>query len=303
MRLRVWLRAARLPFLTGAGVPVLVGTVAAWHDTGDFAWTRFSLTMVGALLVHAGANLTNDYFDHVSGGDPANPAPTPFSGGSRVIQEELVTARQVLGVSLALLFVGGCLGLWLNFVSRGNVILLLGVIGFFLGFFYSSGPLRLGYRGLGEVAVGICFGPVIVLGAYYVQTQALSMSAGLASIPLGILIALVLLINGFPDRDADAAVGKRTLVVILGKRGAAALYRVLLACVYVSTLALVALRTLPQQCLVVLFTLPLARRAWMISARKFDSGSELLPANASTIALHALVGVGLCLGLAADKLF
>jgi len=303
MRLRVWLRAARTPFLTGAAVPVLVGTLAAWHDTSDFAWIRFSLAMIGALLAHAGANLANDYFDHVSGNDAANPAPTPFSGGSRAIQEGLVTARQVLGVSLTLLFVGGCLGLWLNFVSRGNVILLLGVIGFFLGFFYSSGPFRLGYRGLGEVAVGICFGPVIVLGAYYVQTEALSLSAGLASIPLGILIAMVLLINGLPDHDADEAVGKRTLVVILGKRRAAALYRVLLACVYVSTLALIGLRFLPLPCLVVLLTLPLARRAWVVSARKFDRESELLPANASTIALHALVGVGLCLGLAADRLF
>jgi len=77
MRLRVWLRAARLPFLTGAAVPVLVGTVAAWHDTGGFAWVGFSLAMAGALLVHAGANLANDYFDHVSGNDAANPAPTP----------------------------------------------------------------------------------------------------------------------------------------------------------------------------------------------------------------------------------
>lgn len=301
MRLRIWVRAARLPFLTATAIPVSLGSVAAWHETGVFAWMKFALAMLGALFIHAGTNLANDYFDHLSGNDAANDCPTPFSGGSRVIQEGLIPAAHVLGAAVALLAAGGSLGLYLNAVSHGNVILVIGAIGVFLGFFYSSSPFRLGYRGLGELAVGIGFGPLMVVGAYYVQTEAAPLRMFLVSVPVGLLIALVLFINGFPDYGADKAVGKRTLVVILGKRRASVLYRTVLAAVYLAIGALVAARMLPVVCLLTLLSLPLTWRAWTVSREAYDRGVEILPANASTIQLHSVVGALLCLGLAVDR--
>ena len=101
MRFKIWLRAMRVPFFTATIIPVALGSVIAWHDTASFLWVRFWLTMAGAVLIHAGTNLANDYFDHITGCDEANPTPTPFSGGSRVIQEGLITPRSILGVSLA----------------------------------------------------------------------------------------------------------------------------------------------------------------------------------------------------------
>jgi 1,4-dihydroxy-2-naphthoate octaprenyltransferase len=297
-----WLRAIRLPFLTATVVPVVLGSTAAWHAAGGFIWSRFWMALAGALLIHVGANLANEYGDHVTGNDAANLTPTPVSGGSRVIQEGLIAPRAILGASLASLALGASFGLYLNSLVQGNTVLALGVTGIFLGYFYSGAPLRLGYRGLGELAVAVGFGPLMVVGSYYVQVETLSSDAFLISAPVGILIALVLLINGFPDRDADRAVGKRTLVVILGKRRAVTLYHTLLVVAYASVAVPAALGALPPSTLVVLLSLPLAWRAYTVSKDSYERVDELLPASAATIGLHSLFGLLLALGLALDRL-
>jgi 1,4-dihydroxy-2-naphthoate octaprenyltransferase len=219
-----------------------------------------------------------------------------------VIQEGLIAPRAILTASLASLALGGCLGLFLNALTPGNVVLALGLAGVALGYSYSAGPMRLGYRGLGEAAVGLGFGPLMVAGSYYVQAEGLSGRVVLISLPVAILIALVLLINGFPDRDADLAVGKRTLVVLLGKARAVAVYHALLAAAYVSLALLIGFRALPPISLIVFLSLPLAWRAYLVSREHYDRIGELLPANAATIVLHSLIGVLLIVGLALDRL-
>jgi 1,4-dihydroxy-2-naphthoate octaprenyltransferase len=257
--------------------------------------------MFGAVLIHTGTILTNDYFDHRSGCDERNKTPTPFSGGSRVIQEHLIPARQILWAALFSFFAGGAIGLYLNAVSQGNIILVFGVIGIFLGYFYTASPLKIGYGSLGELAVGFGFGPLVTMGAYYVQAQVLPLKIFFISIPVGILITLVLLINEFPDYCADKSVSKRTWVVILGKKSAVVLYQILWATVYLSILLLVAFRFLPFICLIVLSSFPFTLKAVIISHKNFDKIYELLPANAVTIGLHALMGVLLCAGFILDK--
>jgi len=303
MNFKVWLKATRVPFLTATVIPVALGSIIAWHDTGNFMWIRFLLTMLGAILIHAGTNLANDYFDHLSGCDAANSTPTPFSGGSRVIQDGLIAPRQILFASAISFIVGSGIGLYLNYLSGRNVVLVLGVVGVFLGIFYTAKPLRIGYGSLGELAVGVGFGPLMVMGAYYVQARALPFKVFLASIPLGILIALVLFINEFPDYHADKAVNKRTLVVTLGKKKALVLYHGLLTLTYVIIASLIISESLPLACLAVLLSLPLAIKAYVASRDSFDKVYELLPANASTIGLHSAIGILLCLGFVLDRLF
>lgn len=300
---KLWLRAVRAPFFTATIIPVAIGAIAAWSNISAFSWFRFWLTMLGAILIHGGTNLANDYFDHLSGCDEGNPNPTPFSGGSRVIQDGLIAPRQVLYVSLAFLSIGGAVGLYLNHLCRGNVILILGVIGIFLGFFYTAKPFRIGYCSFGELAVGIGFGPLMVLGAYFVQTQNLSFSTFLISIPIGILVALIVFINEFPDHDGDKKAGKKTMVVVLGKKRAAGVYRLFLAFTYITLIGLIILKILPLFCLIVLLTLPLALKASLLSRKNFNKVNELLPANALTIGLHLLIGLLLCAGIALDKIF
>lgn len=292
-----------MQFFTATIVPVTLGAIVAWYDTDNFMWMMFWLTMLGAILIHIGTNLANDYFDHLAGCDEANTNPTPFSGGSRVIQDRLIKPYKILYVSLVSFIFGSAIGLYLNFLCRGNVILILGIIGIFLGFFYTAKPFRIGYGSLGELSVGIGFGPLMVMGSYYVQAQSLPLKVFLISIPVGILIVLVLFINEFPDYRSDKSVGKKTLVVILGKKKAVILYHSLLATVYLAIISLVIFKFLPPICLIALLSLPLALKAFVISKKSFNKIYELLPANASTVGLHSLIGLLLSAGIVLDKIF
>lgn len=302
VQLKTWLKAIRLPFFTATLIPVALGSIVAWHDTNYFIWGRFWPTILAALLIHGGVNLANDYFDHVSGCDGLNLNPTPFSGGSRMIQKGLIKPKAILYASLALFILGSSIGLYLNYLCGKNVVLILGFMGVFLGFFYSVKPFRIGYGSIGELAAGVGFGPLMVAGSYYVQTQNLPFSIILISIPVGILIALVLLINEFPDYLSDKASGKKTQVVALGKKKAMLLYHSLLVIVYLVIVFLVICRLLPVICLIAFLSAPLAIKSIQVSRKNFDKVYELLPANAATIGLHFIIGLLLCIGLALDKI-
>lgn len=301
-KIKVWLKAFRIPFSTATVIPIVLGAVIAWSDTGIFLWGRFWLTLAGGLIIHFATNMSNDYFDYVSGCDEANPTPTPFSGGSRVIPEGLIAPKKILYASLIGFGIGAAIGLYLNYVSGGNVILLLGLIGIPLAFFYTAKPFRFGYGTFGEVAVGVGFGPLMVLGSYYVQAQALAFRAFLVSVPIGILIALVLYINEFPDYTGDKSVGKKNLVVTLGKKRAVILYHILLASVYLIIFLLVVFKFLPLVALIVFLSLPLAIKAYAVSKKNYEKIFELLPANAATIGLHSLIGILLCASFILERL-
>ncbi len=300
-RAGAWLKAVRLPFLTATFVPVILGSVVAWHDAGRFIWMRFWLTILGASLIHFGTNLANDYFDHLSGADRANSNFTPFSGGSRVIQDGLILPKRILYASLAAFTFGGLIGLYLNYLCGKNVILILGLIGVLLGFFYSARIFPIGYKMFGELAVGIGFGPLMVMGAYFVQAQNLPFSVFLISLPVGMLIALVVFINEFPDCAADKSVGKNTLVVVLGKQKSVVIYHILLVLTFLYVAFLVISRVMPLSGLIVFFSLPLALKAITVSKKNFERVSELLPANASTIMLHLTFGSFLCIAYVLDR--
>lgn len=302
MDLKLWLRAMRVPFFTATIIPIIFGYLLAWRNGAAFLWRDFLVMLLGGIFIHAGTNLANDYFDYRARCDEANPTPTPFSGGSRVIQEGLIKPGKILFASLLFFGLGSAIGLYFNYVCGGNVILILGAIGVFLGFFHSYKPMRIGYGSLGELATGLGFGPLMVMGAYYVGARSLSTGIFLASLPIGILIALVLYINEFPDYAGDKAVGKRTLVVVLGKVRAVVLYQVLLLMQYVIIAELVIFRILPYACLVALLSLPVALKAFAVSRNNYDKVYELLPANVATIGLHSIVGFLLSIGIIVDKM-
>lgn len=284
--LKIWLRALRAPFFTGTVLPMAYGTVFAWYREDMFHLGRFLLAALGTVLVNAGLNLANDYFDHRSGNDDFTPK-TAVSGGSKVIQEGLLAPRAVLTGSLACLALAAGIGLYFNLVLPGNAILAIGIVGMVLAYFYSAPPLRIGYRGgVGEIACAVGCGPVLVVGGYYVQTGAFSWAALLASVPMGLLVGLILLVNEFPDREADERAQKRTLVVLFGRRRAAGIVLAALLATYAAGVGLVISRTFPPYALASLATAPLA----LFVARKvlFDHGDlrRLLPANFAMIGLH-----------------
>jgi len=299
MNIKIWLKAIRAPFFTATIVPVLLGTAVAWNASNQFNLLYFLLTLFSVLFVHMGTNLANDYFDHKTGNDEANLNPTPFSGGSRVIQDKLLPASSILKASLFSFGIGSLLGLYLVF-KLGYIVLLLGAIGVFLGFFYTATPLKLGYTGIGEFLVGIGFGPLVVVGSYYVQTLRFSSEVILISIPIGLLIAMVLWINEFPDYEADAKVGKNTSVVKLGKRKALRVYYLTLGLVYVWVVGGVLFKIFPVFTLLILLTFPLFLKTLKITKQNYEKIYELLPANATTIMLHLSIGIFLTVAYLID---
>lgn len=228
----LWLRALRAPFLTASGLPVLLGVFAAYSRTGDLDFLRLALTLGGVLCVHLGANLANDYFDEITGCDRINREPTPFSGGSRVIQEGLIPSRTILAVSIMFLVAGLLQGLILNSMVPGNMVLFLGLAGITLGVLYTAVPVKLSYRGVGELAVFAAFGPLAVAGSYLCQAGRLDTHVIAVSAPAGLLVLAILLANEVLDIAWDESAGKRTLVVALGERKGYSLFLLVYACAY-----------------------------------------------------------------------
>lgn len=292
----LWIVKLRAPFFTAAIVPVFLGTAIAWARTGTFNLWHFLLTLVGAVCLHAGTNMTNDYFDHVWGSDEINTEfANPFTGGSRLIQMGIVKPKVFLWQGIGFFVIGSLIGLVL-ILTRGLWVLWLGLIGVFSGYFYTAPPLRLAGTGVGELLIGLNFGPLMVLGSYYTQTKAVSWEPVVASLPVGLLIALVVWINQFQDMRADAAVGKNHWVVRLGRRRAATAYGVLLAVVYLSLAAGVLFGRVTPFALLGLLTLPLAARGYRVACVHYDHPKELVPANAATIQIHLRTGLLITLG-------
>jgi 1,4-dihydroxy-2-naphthoate octaprenyltransferase len=293
-RLKTTVQILRAPFFTAVIVPTFVGASLAWHEN-RFHLGYLLLTLVGIVCVNAGLNLSNDYFDHLSGNDENNPHLTPFSGGSRVIQDGILAPRLVLTWSIVFYLAGVAIGLYLAW-TRGWALLWIGLLGVFFALFHNAPPVKLYYLapGVGELAAGIGCGPLVVLGSHYVQTQRLSLEALWASIPMGLLVAAILYINEFPDEVADRRVGKKTLVVVLGRERAVWGYAVLLSAVYLSLVAGVVARVLPYTMLIALLPLPLAYRAARDAFRHYDDVQALIPTNGLTIQLHLLTGLLMC---------
>src|SRR5437773_6521921 len=200
------------------------------------------------------------------------------------------------------LFLGCLIGLYLVFALYLPYLFVLGVIGVISSYFYVGPPFRFAYRGIGEVIVGINFGPVMTLGAYYVQARTFVWEPLLASIPVGLLVAAILWINEFPDMDADGAVGKRTLVLRLGYSRSIRVYVGLVVAAYLllivyallAVFSLVPITSLAS--LVALLSLPFAMKAVKVLRANYKDPHAIIPANANTIFLHLAFGILAILG-------
>jgi 1,4-dihydroxy-2-naphthoate polyprenyltransferase len=297
-----WLKAARAPFFTGSLAPIVVGTSLAYYHTGQVNWLHGSLALVALTALHACANLANDYYDHLTGNDEANNTyATPFTGGSRVIQQGLVRPWEMLAAALVAMAIGAAIGLYLVYAT-GWPILVLGVVGGLTGFFYTAPPPKLGYRGVGEIFIFLDFGVLPVLGAYFVQTGHFAPSAVVASLPTALLILAVLWVNQFQDMVADAAVGKRHGVVRLGRAASARVHVALLLLSQAVAPAGFLTGLFPAWSLLALLGLPLALKASATVLRSHDDLPRLTPANAATIGCHLVTSLALGAGLVLGRL-
>ena len=293
------LRATRLPFLSATLIPVAVG-IAIAAAQGFFDLFTAIVTVIGAAAVHLGLNVANDIFDAKLGADDANIRPTQFSGGSRVIQYGLVSVRGMSMISLLMYAIAiGC-GLLLLVVSFSPALLIIGIAGVVLSIGYTAPPLKLVYRGWGEVTTALGFGPLMLLGAYVVQSGgSISVEAVAASVPIAILVALILYVNEIPDREGDARVGKRTLPVIFGKGTVIAGYAIAAIAAFAFVIVAVAAGWLPVPALLTLLAAPLAWRVYEGIRASYDQAYALMPVMATNIRVHLVTGIVLFLAYVA----
>jgi 1,4-dihydroxy-2-naphthoate octaprenyltransferase len=289
------LRTTRAPFLTATVIPVVLGVAAAALD-GRWSFWLASITLVGAACIHLALNVANDVFDTMSGADPANTRPTQFSGGSRVIHYGLVSLRGAAMISASFYLAGIAIGLYLAWLRGFWPLFWLGVAGVVISVVYTAPPLRLVHRGVGEIAVGLGFGPIMLLGSYYVQAQRFSAEALWLSLPVAILIALVLYVNEIPDREGDAIAGKRTLPVRWSKSAVIRAYAAATAVAYALIVLGAALRLLPWPTLIALATIPLAVKVTRGIRDSYDDPYALMPTMAANIKLHLYTGLLLLAG-------
>ena len=296
-KLIVLFLASRPKFLVASAAPVLVGSAVGFAAVGAFSVGLFILALSAIMFLHAGANMANDYFDHISGNDWLNKNPTPFSGGSRYIQKGILSPRTILLAALVVLTAGAAIGFVIVLLTQSILVLVLGLVGLLGGFFYTAPPIRLGYRRLGELTIVLLFGLLPVCGSYYLQTGAIDTFILLPAGIVGLLIFLVILVNEFPDFDADAAVNKKTLVVCFGVSASVWIYRIaLMASFIIAAAAIPTCRLMFFAGLLYLLMLPAA-----IVAIRFVNGKDLAGpgccrAGRITILLHSVGCLALTVG-------
>jgi len=298
-RVFAWMVITRAPFLTAIIVPILLG--AAWVANQNlvvpFPTGLFWLTLFAGIFMHIAANTFNDYFDWRSGTDQANNNYfLPFSGGSRSIELGLINEKTLFLVASISLAISAALGLALTLV-QGVGILVFGLIGAFSAYFYTAPPLRLAARrGLGELFVGMNFGPLSVAGTVFALTGSVNWLDFVVGLPVGLLTTAILWINQFPDAEADQATGKLNLVVTLGRKRARWGYLLLLVIAFGLVLYGVAASLLPVGSLLILGGIPLAVYACWILMRQYQERS-LVRANSTTIQLQLLSGLLMATGI------
>ncbi len=237
--------ATRPKFFTASALPVVVGTALGAASAGRFDWLPALLAVLATILVHAAANVFNDVGDDITGADGGNTGRIyPFTGGSRFIQSGILTREEMRRLCIGLLIAALVPGIALLTIA-GPTVIWLGLAGMLLGALYSAPSVYLSGRGVGELAVAVAFGPLPVLGAAWLQDGVVELSRLLVALPVGLWVAAILIINEVPDRESDAAAGKRTLVVRLGIGGTRVLYLATHALALAAGLGAIATGTLP----------------------------------------------------------
>lgn len=251
-----WFLASRPWSFTMTFVSISVGAALADID-GRFSWALYILTLASIVAIHAASNLMNDYYDVINGVDrpevpTANYRPHPLMAGR-------LRPTQVRNVALLLFALSILSGIYLT-VTRGWMVLVIGACGAAGGFLYTAPPLRYKYHALGEAAVFLMWGPLMVEGTYYVLCRTLSLNALWISFPFGVLVALVLLANNIRDIYYDRRMKIRTVPMLIGKQNGLRLYTALITAAYAAVLWMSLNGPLSLWSLLVLVSLPLAYR-------------------------------------------
>ncbi|MBU0687980.1 MAG: prenyltransferase [Gammaproteobacteria bacterium] len=292
--------ATRPAFLTASLMACLIGLAIAWQSGLAFDVPLALVTLLFALLAHAGVNVLNDYYDALNGTDAQNTQRIfPFTGGSRFIQNGVLSLTQTRNFGFALMAGVVAAGLWLMACTDAQ-LMYVGVAGLFIGWAYSAPPFRLNSRGWGELCVAAGF-LAITVGSDFVQRKGFDFFPFVAGLSYALLVTNLLYINQFPDRAADTAAGKLHWVARLEVSKARWGYGLIVALAYIWLVACVMLGWLPVLALLAMFALPLSIKASRELLRHAAQPQQLADAIKLTIAAMMVHGTLLSLALIFSK--
>jgi 1,4-dihydroxy-2-naphthoate octaprenyltransferase len=294
-RREIWWKAFRFHFTSASFMPGILGGMIAWTTDEKFLPGYFLLVILGLLLNHMALNMTDDYYDFRHLVDVfATDGKNPYTGGSGLLSSGLIQPQKMKNIFITFYIIAIGIGVFLG-MMRGAFILLFLVIGFFCAFFYTAPPIRFGYRGLGEMAQLLCFGPGIGIGAYYVQAQRISWEAFWGTLPFGIMLFSMITINEIPDYDEDQKGGKLNLVARFGREAGVWLFILSLLSAYGAIVLGVVLGRIPVLGLISLVTLPIAYKTISILRAFYQEPIKMAPANLGMICTHNFTAILLVL--------
>jgi 1,4-dihydroxy-2-naphthoate octaprenyltransferase len=287
--LSTWLRAIRIRFLLASVIAVSNGLAVAYWKYGTIDPLYAVLTYVGVVFLHASVDLLNDYWDYKRGIDSATKR-TKFSGGTGVLPENLLTPRAVYLAGIIFLILGASIGAY--FVAiRGITIAIILSFAVVAIYFYSTTIVN---AGLGELFVAIK-GAMIVLGTVYVQNAVLEPSALYVGAVVGILSSTVLFVTSFPDYEADMSKGRRTLVIILGRKTASAVFPIFIIAAYAMIALGIFLGFTKVYSLSSFASIPFAIKSVLQLRKEPESTERVVPAMASAVTYSRITGFLLAL--------
>ena len=286
-----WLRAIRIRFLLASVIAVSNGLAIAYWKTGQFDLLYVGLTYGGVAFLHASVDLLNDYWDHKRGIDSATTR-TKFSGGTGVLPDKVLTPKAVYFAGVMFLILGALVGTYFVVIRGVTIAIILGFAVVAI-YFYSTSIVN---SGLGELFVGIK-GAMIVLGTFYVQTGVIDAAAIFVGVIVGLLSATVLFVNSFPDFDADRSKGRRTLVILAGKRKAAMAFPLFVIAAYAMIAAGIFFGFTKIYSLASLASLPLAVKAIAALRKDHETTQGLVPAMGATVTYSRVTGFVLAASL------
>jgi len=285
----------RVDFLWMDAACVLLGWGAAAWGGGQVNLGLVFLTFLGALAAHTSVNAFNEYFDFRTGLDQ-KASRTPFSGGSGTLQQRPDLERWALGVAVATLALTAAIGLFLVYL-QGWELIPIGVIGLFVIVAYTPWMTR--HPLLALLGCGFGFGTLMINGTNFALTGGFTWTAFTASMIEFFQGNALLILNQFPDVEADRTVGRRNLPIVIGQQKSSYIYALLLLAIYLTAAAGVALGALPWPALLVFLNLPFAVRAAQGAIRNAEDTQKLMPTLADNVILNlstpALTGIGLLL--------
>lgn len=284
-------------------VSMIVAAALAYNLKGAFNLYWFVWTVVGIYLIEIGKNAINEVVDYDSGVDTfvTKEERTAFSGGKKTIVDGKLTVLEAKVIAILTMAAAALIGIYIS-VYREPKVFIIGVIGFTLSIIYSLPPFKLAYRGLGELTVGLTFGPLIILGTYLVQTHTISPEIILVSLPIALLITNVLWINQYPDYNADKKGAKMNWVVRLGRKKAVVIYILLFVLSYLSLFLIFIVFRNPFW-LLPFVSFPLVLEAVQTARKYYDNVPKLVLANLRTVQVYQLFGLMLFLAAILDKVF